>query len=267
MMKTVHGLPEPTVAGPIRTLRTRVYDYLECAAARNAHATIAYVTEDLRSHYRRAHSGLRTMVIPNGVANMDRSEFPRPPELHTDSFNVVMIGRLDIVKGPHIAIEAIASDNMPHDIHLYIIGTGPCETELRILAETHGVVNRVHLLGFRRNVFDYLAHCHALIMPSLHEGLPYTLLEAMAFETPIIATHVGGLAEVIRDGVTGLLVAPQDTASFAKAIQQIHTHPELRARLGMQARALQRSRYSLEAMTEHYLEIYRAISLVDSKSA
>lgn len=265
MIKTVHGLSEPTAAGLIRRLRAWLYNFLEWAAIRMAHATIAYVTEDLRSHYRRAHRDLRMMVIPNGVANMDRSQFPRPPELHNDWFNVVMIGRLDIVKGPHVAIEAIASEHVPEDVHLYTIGTGPCETELRTLAETRGIASRVHLLGFRRNIYDYLAHCRMLLMPSLHEGLPYTLLEAMAFGIPTIATPVGGLAEVIRDGITGLLVAERDPACFARAIQQLHMDSELRMRLGKQARALQQSRYSLESMTEHYLELYRTISLVDSE--
>jgi glycosyltransferase involved in cell wall biosynthesis len=264
MVKTVHGLPEPMAAGQIRAFRNRLYYFLECAAVRMAHATIAYVTEDLRSHHRRAHRDLRTMVIPNGVANMDRSQFPRPPELHHDWFNVIMVGRLDIVKGPHVAIQAIASEHVPQDVHLSIIGTGPCETELRILAETLGVTNRVHLLGFRRNVYDYLAHCHILLMPSLHEGLPYTLLEAMAFGIPPIATHIGGLAEVIRDGITGLLVPERDPASFARAIQQLHMDSELRMRLGEQARALQRSSYSLQTMAKHYLEIYRESSYVHS---
>jgi glycosyltransferase involved in cell wall biosynthesis len=247
-------------------LRARLYDFLEWAAVRMAHATIAYVTEDLRSHYRRAHRDLRTMVIPNGVADMDRSRFPHPTEMHPDCFNVVMVGRLDIVKGTHVAIEAIASEDVPPNIHLYLIGTGPCETELRILAQNRGIASRVHLLGFRRNIYDYLAHCHILLMPSLHEGLPYTLLEAMAFGIPPIATRVGGLAEVIRDGVTGLLVPERDPASFARAIQRLHMDSELRMRLGEQARARQQSKYSLESMTEHYVELYRAISLVDSES-
>jgi glycosyltransferase involved in cell wall biosynthesis len=99
-------------------------------------------------------------------------------------------------------------------------------------------------------------------MPSLHEVLPYTLLEAMAFGTPVIASHVGGLAEVIQNQVTGLLVAPGDAAVLAGAIRRLIDEPSLRARLGEQAQRLQRAKYSLEAMADSYLEIYRELSVI-----
>jgi glycosyltransferase involved in cell wall biosynthesis len=130
---------------------------------------------------------------------------------------------------------------------------------LRTLAEARGITSRVHILGFRRNVFDYLAHCNVLLMPSQHEGLPYTLLEAMALGIPIVAARVGGLAEVIQDGSTGLLVPPQDSAALTRAILRLYEDPALRSRLGEQARLLQQTRYSLQAMTERYLAIYRKV--------
>lgn len=259
LVKTEHGLPEPMTGGLIRALRNRFYYFSDSVATRIAHTTVCYVTDDLRSHYRQAHSGLPTIVIPNGVTNMDRCQFSCPSEMRNGWFNVVMIGRLEIVKGPHLAIEAIASERMPQDIRLHIIGVGPCETELRTLAEARGITNRVHILGFRRNVFDYLAHCNVLLMPSQHEGLPYTLLEAMALGIPIVAARVGGLAEVIQDGSTGLLVPPQDSAALTRAILRLYEDPALRSRLGEQARLLQQTRYSLQAMTERYLAIYRKV--------
>lgn len=259
LVKTEHGLPEPMTGGLIRTLRNRLYYFSDSVATRIAHTTVCYVTDDLRSYYRQAHSGLHTIVIPNGVTNVDRCQFPCPSEMRNDWFNVVMVGRLEIVKGPHLAIEAIASERMPQDIHLHIIGVGPCETELRTLTKARGIANRVHILGFRRNVFDYLAHCNVLLMPSLHEGLPYTLLEAMALGIPIVATRVGGLAEVIQDEGTGLLVPPQDPAALTRAILRLYEDPALRSRLGEQARLLQQTKYSLQAMTERYLAIYRGL--------
>jgi len=259
VVKTEHGLPEPMAGGPIRTLRNRLYYFSDSAATRIARTTICYVTEDLRKYYRLAHSGLRAMVIPNGVANMNRDQFPCPPEMREDWFSLLVVGRLDIVKGHHLAIEAIAAESVPHDIHLHIVGVGPRETELRALAKASGVTDRVHFLGFRRNIYDYIAHCNLLLMPSLHEGLPYTLLEAMALGIPIVASRVGGLAEVIQDESTGLLVPPQDSAALTRAILRIYEDPALRSRLGEQARLLQQTRYSLQAMTERYLAIYREL--------
>jgi glycosyltransferase involved in cell wall biosynthesis len=96
-------------------------------------------------------------------------------------------------------------------------------------------------------------------MPSLHEGLPYTLLEAMALGTPVIASRVGGLAETLQDGATGLLIEPGDTLALADAIRKLIADPSLRARLGDAAQRLQRANYSLEAMAGGYLDVYRQV--------
>jgi glycosyltransferase involved in cell wall biosynthesis len=117
----------------------------------------------------------------------------------------------------------------------------------------------VHFHGFRRDAHNFIAHCDALLMPSLHEGLPYTLLEAMALGTPVIASRVGGLAETIQDGATGLLVPPGSATGLAEAIGKLIADPALRARLGDAARRLQRASYSLEAMASSYLDVYREV--------
>ena len=259
MVKTEHGLPEPMAGRPMEALRDRTYHLLACLATRMASATVCYVTGELLTYYRRAHSGLRAKVIPNGVANMDRHQMSCPPELREDCFNLAIVGRLDTVKGHHLAIEAVAAEAVPSSVHLQIVGVGPCEPALRALAQARGVAQRVHFLGFRRNIYDYIAHCHALLMPSLHEGLPYTLLEAMALRTPIVASKVGGLEEVLQDGLTALLVPPGDVAALAQAIVRLHDDRELCCQLGEHAQRLQRAQYSLAAMTEHYLSVYRDV--------
>lgn len=259
MIKTEHGLPEPTTTGSIHALRNRLYSIFDDAATRITHSTVCYVTNDLRAYYRSAHSNLRTTVIPNGVADMDRSQFPHPAEIRDDWFNLVMVGRLDVVKGHHVAIEAVSSQHIPQNVHLHIVGSGPCETEIETLAKDRGIANRAHILGFRRNVYSYIAHCDVLLMPSLHEGLPYTLLEAMALGIPILASRVGGLAEVIQEERTGLLVPPQDAEALTQAILRLYKDPALRSQLGEQARRLQQTNYSLQAMTEGYLAIYREL--------
>ena len=259
MVKTEHGLPEPLAGRPVLALRDRFYRLLDGAITRMAGVAVCYVTEELLAHYRRTYSGLRVMVIPNSVAKMDRYQSQRPSELREDWFNLAIVGRLDAVKGHHLAIEAMALAGLPPDLHLHILGVGPCEAELRTLAEARGIAHRVHFLGFRRKVYDYIAYCHVLLMPSLHEGLPYTLLEAMALGTPIIASRVGGLAEILQDGVTALLVSPRDVMALAQAIIRLHDDPELRRRLGEHAQHLQQTQYSLEAMTERYLDVYRDV--------
>ncbi|MCI0591326.1 MAG: glycosyltransferase family 4 protein [Gammaproteobacteria bacterium] len=261
IIRTEHGLPEPMADSPVRALRDNLYHLLERMATRSAVATVCYVTKDLLTHYQRAYCGLRAMVIPNGVVTMHPSQFLRPFELRDGCLNLVLAGRLNMVKGHHLAIEAITVKGLSN-AQLYIIGVGPREAELRALADARGVGNRVHFLGFRRNIYGYIAHCDIMLMPSLHEGLPYTLLEAMAVGTPIVASRVGGLAEVIEHGVSGLLIPPGDVMSLAKAIVRLKD-PVLRRFLGNSARHLQQTQYSLEAMTERYIVAYRELVFND----
>lgn len=256
VIKTEHGLPE-TNGGGIAAMRTRLYYFLDSMATRIARMTVCYVTEELRAHHRSACSELNGRVIPNGLGEIDRSRLPCPPEFHKDWFNVVIVGRVDRVKGHQLAIEAVAAQSMPINVHLHIVGTGPDEPVLQALAETRAVAHRVHFLGFRRDVYSYLAHCQVLLMPSLHEGLPYTLLEAMALGIPVIASRVGGLAEVLQDSVTALLVSPGDARTLTQAIHRLYSDPELGLQLAEHAHCLQQAKYSLEAMADSYLDVYR----------
>lgn len=258
IVKTEHGLSEPKTSRPLHALRDRFYRAVDIATTRMTGATVCYVTQELQAYYRSAHSGLMVMTIPNGVDSIDQRGLRRPSELREDWFNLVLVGRLDTVKGHHIAIEAIALESLPLDLHLHIAGVGPREPALRALAKDRGIAHRVHFLGFQRKVYDYIAYCHALLIPSLHEGLPYTLLEAMALGIPIIASRVGGLAEILQDNVNALLVPPENAMALAQSIARLHDDPELRQRLGEHAQRLQQTRYTLKTMATRYLNVYQA---------
>ncbi|MDG4553920.1 MAG: glycosyltransferase family 4 protein [Candidatus Competibacter sp.] len=257
IVKTEHGLPEPLKDNVVGGIKDRAYRLLDTIATRATSAAICYVTKDLETHYRRAHYGLRSCVIPNGVPIMDPNDFPRPPEYLKRHLNLAIIGRLDQVKGHQFAIEAIAANNTLSDVHLHIVGIGPTENELRQLVGNRKLDAQVHFLGFRRNIYDYIAHCDALLIPSLHEGLPYTLLESMALARPIIASKVGGLAEILEDSVTALLIKPSDVHSLALAILRIYHDRLLCNRLGETARFIQQTRYSLKQMTQGYLNAFQ----------
>jgi glycosyltransferase involved in cell wall biosynthesis len=257
LVKTQHGLPEPMSSGRLTLLRDRIYHLLDAAATRMAVKTVCYVTEELRARGMPAHAGMRSTVIPNGVPDLERRQFERPAELRTEWFNIAIVGRLDAVKGQEVAIRALVAAELPASVHLQIIGTGPSEPELRAVVTRLGLGQRVHFLGFRRNIYEYVAHCDLLLIPSLHEGLPFILLEAMALSTPIVASRVGGLAEVLDDRKTGLLIPPSDPTSLANAVAALHRHPELRQELGNNAQRIQRTLYSIREMTARYKAVYR----------
>lgn len=257
IVKTEHGMPELIAGGMLDTLRDRAYHRLDAVAMQSTNAAICYVTRDLQNFRRRTHAGLRTAVVANGVERMEVEDFPRPPEFANHRFNAAIVGRLEPVKGHQFAIEALAADGRLRGVDLHIVGAGPTETALRALSEERKVADQVHFLGFRRNVYDYIAHCDALLMPSIHEGLPYTLLEAMALGRPIIASRVGGLAEVLDNGRTALLVPPGDVPALASALLRVCNERMLQRSLGETARSVQLEHYSLETMTQSYLSIYR----------
>jgi glycosyltransferase involved in cell wall biosynthesis len=259
LVKTEHGLPEHAAGGAIGALRSRLYHLLDRAATGLSNTTACYVTAELATRNRGGRAARLARVIPNGVSTMDRHRLARPPEYRSEHFNLAVVGRLDPVKALHLAIEALSAQGVPQEAHLHVIGTGPCESELRAQATAVGVAARVHFLGFRRDAHNFIAHCDALLMPSLHEGLPYTLLEAMAFGTPVIASRVGGLAEIVQDGTTGLLVAPGDASDLADALRRLIADPSLRKRLGDAAQHVQRVKYTLEAMADSYIDVYRKV--------
>ncbi|HVY07555.1 MAG TPA: glycosyltransferase family 4 protein [Burkholderiales bacterium] len=257
VVKTEHGLPEAMSGRPVSVLRDRSYHLLDRVATRATRAFVCYVTDELRRHYDRAQTGYGEIVVANGITAPDRRTLRRPQEFHEHRFNLIIIGRLDSVKGHEVAIGAIAHLGAAADVDLHIVGTGPREAALRDQAISAGVADRVHFLGFRRNIFDFMAFADALLMPSMHEGLPYTLLESMGLGLPIIASNVGGLKEVLEHEVNALLVQPRDVDGFAHAISRIRAEPDLRRRLGENARRLQETDYSLLAMMEKYLNVYR----------
>jgi len=257
VVKTEHGLPEPG-GGPVVRLKTELNRRLDGWATRRAGAAVCYVTADIMGRCAGTHRGLRRQVVHNGIVPLDPAATSRPPVLADGTCEVGLVGRVSAVKGIEHALRAMASDDMPAEASLHVIGTGPLERALAREARDLGLDGRVHLHGFQRNIYDWLAHLDVLLMPSLHEGLPYTLLEAMSLGTAVVASRVGGLAEVLADGETGLLVGVGDESGLAAAVARLAGDPRLRAALGEAAAREQRARYTLRTMTDAYLEIYGA---------
>lgn len=157
----------------------------------------------------------------------------------TEEDNVlIMIARLHPGKGHRVLLDAI-----PHLLPLYprlkllCLGEGEFEPELRALCGSLGLGESVRLLGYRRNVPDWLAAADINVLPSFYEGLPLTILEAMASGLPSVASNVGGIPEAIEDGVSGLLVPAGDPRRLAEAISILLRDRGKRAQLGQAARA------------------------------
>jgi glycosyltransferase involved in cell wall biosynthesis len=170
---------------------------------------------------------------------------------------LVAIGNLYPVKDHASLIRAVAT--LP-GVQLAIAGRGQEEDALRRLSAELGTADRVHLLGLRDDVERILEAADVFVQPSRSEGLPLSILEAMAAELPIVATRVGGVAEAILDGQTGHLIEPGEPAALADAMRKILESPDRGAALAAAARRRAEECFSVERMADGYVELYRKLS-------
>ena len=137
-----------------------------------------------------------------------------------------------------------------------LAGTGPDRATLETLARALGVENRVLFLGYREDIPDLLANCDLFVLPSLYEGLPLSILEAMAAGKPVIASAIGGNNEVILHGENGLLVPKADPAALAAAIRAVLSDGALAGRLAEGGKSRVQRDFSVEAMVESVSQVY-----------
>lgn len=202
-------------------------------------------------------------IIPSGI---DARIFENigPQEAHSSNGTVVgCLGVLEERKGHHYLIEAAAllkADGLK--IQYLIGGDGPMRTRLEEEVRRLDLTDEVHFLGFVTDTTQFLASIDIFAMPSLYEGLGVAALEAMAAGRAVVATRVGGLAESVVDGTSGLLVPPRDPAALASAITKLARSPSLAKSMGSQGRERARQNFSLKNMAlqneSYYYELVAA---------
>lgn len=169
------------------------------------------------------------------------------------------VGRLDEQKGQDVLIEAMARLKNAHQVRCVIMGEGPARARLEALIRQLNVRDVIRLWGERDDASAWLAACDIFVLPSLWEGLPNALLEAMALGLPAVASNVDGVPEIVTRGRDGLLVEPKDPAALAGAIAQLVVDAPMRSALGQAARARIQERFSLPAMIANYEGAYRRV--------
>jgi glycosyltransferase involved in cell wall biosynthesis len=191
--------------------------------------------------------------IPNGVPDVDIvPDYPASEGQMT----VASVGRLDAMKGHDVLIRSLAQVER---VSAFILGDGELRESLTELALELGVGDRIQFHGWVDNPRDYLAQCHALVMPSRSEGFPLAMVEAMLAARPVIATRVGSMPEAVMDGQTGLLVEKNDVAGLAQALRWCRDQPEQRQALGQNARAMATAHFTVNAMTSSYEMLWRSL--------
>jgi len=197
----------------------------------------------------RTCSASRTVVIPNGVS------LDRPRRRHADArapVELLAVGRL---QEPKDFVTLVRAARRLSGVRVRIAGDGPDRPALE--AELARLGAAVELLGERDDVPALLARSDVFVLPSRSEGMPMSVLEAMAAELPVVASAVGGVPELVSDGETGALVPPGDPEALAAALAPLVADAGMRARLGRAGRERVQREFGLDACRRAHLEVYR----------
>lgn len=176
----------------------------------------------------------------------------------TARFVALVVSYLIPEKGVDVALRAFS--RLPNSAVLWVIGDGPESLNLQLLAGELGVDDRVRWLGLRRNVEPYMQAADCLVCPSLWaEAAGLVNIEALATGLPVVASAVGGIPEIVRDGVTGYLVPPGDPGRLADRLLDLLTDPTGLREMACAARAEALGRFAADAILPEHLDFYRAL--------
>jgi glycosyltransferase involved in cell wall biosynthesis len=207
----------------------------------------------------------KTVTVHEGI-DLGRVDAAPPANVHEELWlphQAPLVGNVAALaphKGQRHLVEAAALvlRQVP-DARFVICGEGELRPALERQIKDHRLEKHVLLLGFRPDVLSLHKAFEIFAMSSVSEGLGTSLLDAMASGKPIVATSVGGIPEVVVDGVTGLLVPPRDHHAMAAAIVRLLKDAALRDRMGAAARALVRKKFSAERMVQETLRVYERL--------
>jgi glycosyltransferase involved in cell wall biosynthesis len=246
---TVHGWAFAAVRGP----RSRLYRLADRTLRPLTTVTIC-VSERERTLGLAARTcdAERTVVIRTGI-----DAGPRPhARPDSEPPTIVSVGRLQAPKDTVTLLHALASLPSGFGTAL-LVGEGPERPGAEALIRRLGLAHSVSLLGDREDVPQLLAASQVFVLSTRSEGLPVSILEAMAAGLPVVATGVGGVPELVVDGETGLLVRPGDPAALAAALRRLLEDPELRRKLGAAGRARVGTHFTLDSFHEAHVAVYR----------
>ena len=222
---------------------------------------IAAVSEQVREQLVQfAIPRARITVIPNGIAT---EPFKDARPALRDEFNlgartvIGAVGRLSPEKGHKFLLQAAQQLKAKFaEIAVLFVGTGPEQGLLESLTRELGLTDRVFFAGYRDTMPDVYASIDILAMPSLKEGFPLVLLEAMAAALPVVATNVGDVRKIVVPGESGLLVEPRNPEALCDALGRLIADGGLRRRLAVSAHRHVAEHFSAASMAQKYLDVY-----------
>ena len=224
---------------------------------------LVLLAEVEREAYRAFNAGKCVRVIPNAI-DLDEYAAIGRKNYNGDLIRLGYIGRLADDKGVRESICALAilrQRGLEH-LRLNIAGSGPFENQLRRIVKDLQLEDIVEFVGpvFGEDKIRFWQETEIFLFPTFHkEGLPYTVLEAIASGTPVIATRVGGIPDVIQDGVQGLLLDAHDPEAVATAIETLINDPDRLRSMSGAAMDRARDHYGIDRLARQFDEMYQEI--------
>jgi glycosyltransferase involved in cell wall biosynthesis len=226
-------------------------------AIRAAAARVTAVSTAAADTLRNRHLTPEVELLRSGIDIAEMEGAAREPVLlEPAELRIVCVARHFASKGVDVLLRAFPRVLAARpDGRLVLVGAGDDSDELVALATSLGIAGETHFAGPTMNAAPYLAAADVVVLPSRREGLPITLLEALALGRPVVASAVGGTPTIIHDGDTGWLVPPEDEPALARAILEAAADPAEAARRGAAGRELVRAEFALDAMLDRLEEL------------
>lgn len=209
----------------------------------------------------------QVISIPTGIdltrfnSSAARGGFREAEHIAADVPVVGTVAILRRKKGHHVLLEAIPAvlAEVPNALFVFA-GNGPQTENITAQIKQLGIEKNVRLLGLRKDVETVLKGIDLFVLPTFQEALGTSMLEASAMERAVISTRVGGVPEVVREGITGLLVEPENADQLAEAIIKLLKNPKLRASMGVEGKKLVEADFSTVRMVEKLHKLYSALA-------
>jgi glycosyltransferase involved in cell wall biosynthesis len=265
----VHTFHGHVLRGYFNPLATRGFRVLETLLARTT-TTLVAVSPEVRDDLVRLRvaPASKFAVIRLGI-ELDqrvgndataRAATRRLLGVGDEPFVVGWVGRMTAVKRTDVVVRVLSKlVERGVDARLLLVGDGPDRDDLERYAHELGVIRRCLFLGYQEDVARWYNAIDALLLPSVNEGTPVSVIEALAAERPAVATAVGGTPDVVRDGVDGFLVDPADGDALAARLAELAGDPQRRAEMGAAGRERVLERYAVDRLVDDIDRLYRRL--------
>lgn len=264
VVRTVHGLREPFEG--LQAFKMSLYEGIERTVHRYCVDSIIGVSSQIERKYKAEGEVSRVICIRNGIdlegKSVQTDRWRTRKDLGIDSGTCLIgtVGRLTPVKGiPYLLQAARILLRQGANVKVLVVGDGSIRLDLMTQTHDLGISENVVFLGHREDTDALLQALDIFLLPSLSEGIPMAVLEAMAASRVVVASRVGGIPEIVEDGFEGFLVEPMDVDGLAERCRLLIESPDVARKMGEQGRKRVEQDFSATAMADRVASVYKEL--------